>query len=191
MIVSISGKPGSGKSTVAKRLAKEFNLKRYYIGGIRRRMAKERGLTLEEFNKLGEKEDFTDKEVDQYQKKLGETENNFVIEGRTSCLFIPHSIKIFLEVSPQEGAKRIWSDLQKKGDERNEGRNLNSLEDVLHSSRARMKSDRARYLKWYQQDPFDQSHYDCIIDTTGLSMEEEYQAVKACVLDQQQKNGQA
>lgn len=190
MIVSISGQPGSGKSTVAKKLAKEFGLQRYYIGGIRRQMAKERGLTLQEFNRLGEKEDFTDKEVDQYQKKLGQTEDNFVIEGRTSCLFIPNSIKIFLEVDEKVGAERIFDHLKDKSAERNEGRNLDSVKDVLRSNQARMKSDKARYLKWYQQDPFDRSHYDCIIDTTDLSMEEEYQAVKACIQDYQGKNGQ-
>ena len=184
MIISISGKPGSGKSTVAKKLAEEFGLVRYYIGGIRRQMAKKRGMTLEEFNELGEKEDFTDKEVDEYQKKLGKTKDNFVIEGRTSYFCIPHSIKIFLEVDEKVGAKRIFGHLKEKAEERNEAHGLNSVKDVLRSNQARMKSDRARYLKWYQQDPFDHKHYDFVLDTTNLSVEEEYQAVADFVKSQ-------
>jgi len=188
MIVAISGQPGSGKSTIAQKIADELNLKRYYMGGIRRQMAKERGMTLAEFNELGEKEDFTDKEVDQYQKKLGEQEDNFVIEGRTSCLFIPHSLKIFLEVDPQEGAKRIFGHLQEKAEERNEGKNLDSVEAVLKSNQQRMASDIARYQKWYSCNPFDHKHYDYILDTTEISIPEVTAKVLAW-LKKQRKNG--
>jgi cytidylate kinase len=130
MIISISGAEGSGKSTIAKMLAEKLGWPRYYIGGIRREKAKERGLTLEEYNKLGETDPSTDLEVDEYQKKLGETQDNFIIEGRTSWHFIPHSFKIFLDVSFEEGARRIWGNLQKDSS-RNEGNNLKSYEDVF------------------------------------------------------------
>ncbi|MFH1597902.1 MAG: cytidylate kinase family protein [Patescibacteria group bacterium] len=184
MIISISGQPGSGKSTIAKKLAKEFGLKRYYMGGIRRKMAKERGMTLEEFNQLGEQEAFTDKEVDQYQEKLGKEQDNFVIEGRTSYFCIPHSIKIFLEVEEQEGAKRIFGHLKEEAHGRNEGHNLDSVEAVLRSNRARMKSDKARYQKWYQCDPFDHQHYDFVLDTTNLSIDQVFHKVAEYVKSQ-------
>ena len=79
MIISISGQAGSGKSSVAKKLAHAMNLKHYSIGDLRRKMAKERSLTLAELNKLGEKRDFTDKQVDEYQKELSKKENNFPV----------------------------------------------------------------------------------------------------------------
>ncbi|NCN22588.1 hypothetical protein GW934_03820, partial [Candidatus Falkowbacteria bacterium] len=71
-------------------------------------------------------------EVDEYQKKLGETEDNFIIEGRTSWYFIPNSLKIYLDVSLEEGAKRIFLSLKAKN-ERNEASGLKSLEDVKAS----------------------------------------------------------
>mgnify|MGYP003822174167 FL=1 len=53
MIISLSGAGGSGKSTIAMKLADKLGWPRYYIGGLRREMAARRGLTLAEYNKLG------------------------------------------------------------------------------------------------------------------------------------------
>ena len=49
MIITISGNPGSGKSTVAKIVVEKLGLKRVYAGGIMRELALDRGITLEEF----------------------------------------------------------------------------------------------------------------------------------------------
>lgn len=170
MIISIGGTPGSGKSSLAKMLAEKLDYRHYYIGGMRRKMAEERGMTLEELNALGEKEVWTDREVDEYQKRLGETEDNFIIEGRTSFFFIPHSLKIFISVDPRVGAQRVYGDLSKDGNERNEGTNLDSLEAVLRSHKLRIASDRARYKKYYNIDVYDLSQYDYIQDTTNLTI---------------------
>lgn len=184
MIVSISGAEGSGKSTIAKMLAEKLDWPRYYIGGIRREKAKERGLTLEEYNKLGETDPSTDLEVDEYQKKLGETEDNFVIEGRTSWHFIPHSFKIFLNTSFEEAAKRVFNELS-KDNTRNEGKDLTTYENVLDSLKSRRQSDMMRYAKYFNIDVFDLSHYDFILDTTDLSIEEVFEKVFDAVREKQ------
>lgn len=176
MIISISGTPGSGKSTVAKKLAEKLGYPRYYMGGLRREKAKEKGLTLEEYNKLGEKDFATDREVDEFMKELGKKEDNFIIEGRTAFHFIPHSYKIFLDVDEKVGAERIFSHLQ-TDKSRNEGEGLNSIEDVLRANRERMKSDKKRYKKYYNLDVFDKNHYDLYLDTTEMSEEEEFKQV--------------
>jgi cytidylate kinase len=171
MIISISGAEGAGKSTIAKMLAAKLGWPRYYIGGIRREKARERGLTLEEYNKLGETDPSTDLEVDEYQKKLGETEDNFIIEGRTSWHFIPQSYKIFLDITFEEGAKRIFKALQ-NDNSRNEGNNLKTYDDVLTSLKARRESDKLRYAKYFGIDVFDVKNYDFILDTTNMSIEQ-------------------
>ncbi len=180
MIISISGDAGAGKSTVAKKLAEKLNFSRYYIGGLRRQKAKERGMTLEEYNKLGENDPSTDLEVDNYQKELGKKEDNFVIEGRTSWYFIPHSFKIYFSVDKKEGAKRIQKELQKKND-RNEGDNLKTVEDVIVSIEKRKISDSKRYKKYFNIDVYDMSNYDCIIDTTNLTPEEVFIKVQKVI----------
>ncbi len=176
MIISISGAEGAGKSTIAKMLAEKLGWPRYYIGGIRRQKAAERGMTLEEYNKLGETDPSTDLEVDKYQQRLGEMEDNFIIEGRTSWHFIPHSFKIFLDVNMEEAAKRIFLALQ-ESQERNEGKGLDSESAVLESLKKRRESDKVRYEKYFNIDVFDLANYDFVLDTTDLGIEDVFDKV--------------
>jgi cytidylate kinase len=176
MIISISGVQGSGKSTIAKQLAEALGWPRYYMGGLRREAAKKRGLTLAEYNKLGETDPNTDLEVDRYQEELGKTQDNFIIEGRTSFHFIPQSLKIYLDVDPHAGAERIYRDLQQKND-RNEDNNLNSVEDVYESVMKRFKSDQLRYRQYFNIDVYDHANYDFCLDTTNLGVVAVYDKV--------------
>lgn len=176
MIISLSGAPGSGKSTIAQMLADKLEWPRYYIGGLRREAAAKRGMTLAEYNKLGETDPVTDTEVDDYQTELGRTQDNFIIEGRTSWYLIPHSLKIYLDVNDNEGGKRIFSSLQQKNN-RNEDKELTSPEVVMESTQRRRESDRLRYRKYYDIDVNDPNNYDLYLDTTNLNPEEVFQAV--------------
>lgn len=176
MIISLTGAIGSGKSTIAQMLADKFGWPRYYIGGLRREAAQRRGLTLAEYNHLGETDIRTDQEVDLYQKKMGETQDDFVIEGRTSWYFIPHSFKIYLDVDPVEGARRVFGSLQKKND-RNEDKDLKTVQDVQDSIQKRVASDRLRYGKYYNIDVNDLIHYDFYLNTTNLSPEQVFEVV--------------
>ena len=108
MIITISGMPGSGKSTIAKILAQKLGYKHYSIGDLRGKMALDRHLTIDELNELGKREGWTDREPDEYQKKLGHEEDNFVIDSRLGFYFIPHSFKLFLTVDPEVAAERIF-----------------------------------------------------------------------------------
>lgn len=178
MIISFGGAHGSGKSTIASRLAAELGWPRYYIGGLRREAAKKRGMTLAEYNLLGESDPRTDLEVDEYQKKLGETEDNFVIEGRTSWHFIPHSIKIYLDVAEEEAVRRIYSGIK---DRTGEFKDINSPDDLRRSLRERFASDNRRYAKYFNIDVYNPKNYDFYLDTTNLSIDEVYEKVLAYI----------
>lgn len=168
MIITISGVPGSGKTTVAKILAERLGMKFYSMGDLRGKMATERGLTIDELNKLGETEAFTDNDVDTYQTKLGQTEDNFVIEGRLSWHFIPHSFKIFLECDEKEAARRIFLSKRHKSAERKDEPLYASIEEAAEVIRHRIASDNLRYGKYYGLQYQDKKNYDLIIDTTNL-----------------------
>lgn len=175
MIITINGKPGSGKSSVAMLLAERLNLTYIDIGELRRGAAKERGMTLEDYNRLGETSDETDKDVDAYQKKLGQERDNIVISGRTSFHFIPHSLKILLNVNTRIAAERIFND--KKLSERNETRDITSVDAIEASLRERLRSDEVRYKKYYNLDVYAPSHYDFVLDTSSISIEETYDKI--------------
>lgn len=189
MIISLSGKPGSGKSTVAKKLATVLGYDRYYIGGMRREMARRKGMTLAEYNKWGEKSNRTDKEFDEYVKKLGQTKDNFIIEGRTAFHFIPNSIKIFLDIDPETGAKRIWQAIKRNSQpNRNEDKCLKSYENVLVSIKDRVKSDIYRYSKFYGLNILDKKNYDLFLDTADLDADQEFERVYAFVKEKLKKD---
>jgi cytidylate kinase len=177
MIISFSGSEGSGKSGIAKRLAAHLGWPCYDIGGLRRTMAAEKGLTLEEYNKLGETDSSTDLEVDNYQTTLGKNNDNFIIVGRTSWHFIPQSLKIFLSTRLEVGAQRIFKDLAT----RNEAKNLKSLDDVIASLRRRMESDSFRYQKYFSIDVYNPKNFDWILDTSDLTEEEVYHRVSTFI----------
>ena len=165
MIVTISGLPGSGKSTVGRLLAKRLGYKFYSIGDLRGKWATERGMSINELNKLGEREEWTDRKADEYQAELGKKEDHFVIDSRLSFHFIPHSFKVFLTVDLHTGAKRIMKD--ERQDEP-----ADSLEGLTKGLESRIRSDDSRYKKLYGLDFQDSTNYDLVIDTTEFSPEE-------------------
>ncbi|HCJ52535.1 MAG: hypothetical protein A2898_00900 [Candidatus Kerfeldbacteria bacterium RIFCSPLOWO2_01_FULL_48_11] len=177
MIISVSGKPGSGKSTVAEKLAAALGFERIYIGEMRREMARKKGMTLAEFNAWSETNSEGDKGFDEYIEKIGKERDNIVLESRTAFHFIPHSLKIFLEVSDEEGARRIWGAIQQQKQKRNEAPGLNNYEDVLSSVKKRLQSDTKRYQQYYGLNIFEPSHYDLYLDATTLSPEIEFNQV--------------
>ncbi len=182
MKVTLSGQAGAGKTTVAKVLAKDLGLKHYYMGAIRRKAAKERGMTLDEFNKLGETDPSTDKMVDDLLVKIGKEEDNFLAEGRTAWHFIPDSIKIFLAVDPKEGARRIYKDQHEKGmmEERNEVAGAN-IEEAQENLKKRVESDNLRYKKYYGIDVMKKENYDLWLDTTNLTPEEVVEKIESFI----------
>jgi CMP/dCMP kinase len=165
-IITITGTPGSGKSTLARALAEQLGYRYYSIGNMRRELARERGITLAELNRRSETgEEDNDTHFEQYQQRLGETEDNFVIEGRLGYLFIPESIKLFVDADEQVRARRM---LERIGT----AEPIVSLEDARTKNRARMESDRKRYQKYYHIDPGKLVHFDLVLDTTATATEE-------------------
>ncbi|MDP3793250.1 MAG: cytidylate kinase family protein [Candidatus Uhrbacteria bacterium] len=167
MIFTISGVPGSGKTSVGKILAKRLGMKFYSMGNLRGKMAIERGLTIAELNTLGETDPITDTTVDEYQKELGEKEDGFIVEGRLSWHFIPHSVKILLLCEPAESARRIFESRRSQNGEQSDEPPYKSVEDARQKLNARLASDHLRYQKHYGiKNYLDATHYDVVLDTT-------------------------
>lgn len=169
MILSLAGDPGSGKTSVAKILGERLGYRWYSMGDLRGKMAIERGMTLEEFNTMGETDASTDTIVDDYQKKLGETEDNFIIDGKLGWHFIPHSFKLFLSCDLNEAARRIFAAHLAKDGSRTDEKAAETVEEVRASLDRRIASDATRYQKHYGLIVRDKSQYDFVFDTTHCS----------------------
>jgi len=169
MIITISGKTGSGKSTVGKAISKKLGYKYISIGDIRGEMAKDRGMTLDELNLLGMDEDWTDKEADKFIVEM-KNKDNFVIDGRTAFHFIPYSLKVFLDIDPKVAAKRIFSDMEKG--RRDDEKPVKNATEVLETITKRDHQNKLRYEKHYGTDIFDLDNYSLVIDATKLTVEE-------------------
>jgi len=177
MIITFNGNEGSGKSTIAKLVAKKLGYKRHYGGSFFRNVAKENNITLSELRILRLEDPKWDYEIDNYIKKLGDKEDGLVIEGRTAWHLIPHSLKIYLKVDEKEAAKRIYAELQNDKSRNIEDKKMNSIEDIIESIRKRKGEDVMIYKKHYGVDIHDPKNYDLVLDTTGLNIEEVFEKV--------------
>ena len=173
MKITLCGKIGSGKSVIAKTLAKEFNLKHYSTGDVMRSIAKENGLTIEEFDKVTPPD--IDYKVDNHTKRIGEDEDDFIFDSKMAWHFIPDAIKIFLDVSYEEGARRI------KKDQRINEAKVESVQELAERNKQRWETHRQRMIGLYDADMDDQTNYDVYIDTTNLSIEEVIDKVKQAI----------
>ena len=165
MRIAISGKAGSGKSTVAKLLSKKLGLRHYSIGDLMRAMAAEKKISLIRLNKLAEKDNSIDFELDDKLKELGKLKNNFVVDGRLAAFFIPNAeMRIFLETDDKVRAERVLKDRrhQEKG----------NLNEVLKNIKDREESERIRYRQYYGIDYTNRKLYNLMIDTTKLAPDE-------------------
>lgn len=168
MIITISGTPGSGKSTIAKGVAKALKLKHYSAGDFMGQMAIKRGISLMELAKQALTDPSIDNEIDDLNRKLAK-EDDFVIDARVGFHFIPNSIKIFVKVDPKVGAKRIWGDIQAK--KRTDEKGFKSEKEVLDGLLKRKEIEVKRYKTHYNLDFCDEAHYDFVLDTTNLTIE--------------------
>lgn len=163
MLITISGTPGSGKTTVARLLSEQLGLPHVYAGDLYRREAERRGLSLEDFNRLSEQDHSIDRELDR-QVVEALHRGNAIIEGRLAAFFaraegIP-AFKVYLTASETVRAQRVSQ--REGGDARAQ----------LQANEERQCSDARRYQAIYGFDLQDTSLYDLVLCTDHTPAQE-------------------
>jgi cytidylate kinase len=154
MIITVSGPPGSGKSTLSKTIVDHFGLTLISSGDVFRTMAEEVGVSLEEFGKIAESDPDIDKEIDRRQMELSKQAGNFLFEGRLSGWFIEADLKIMLKTDVEVRARRISQ------------REKISLEQAMHETMIRQQSEVKRYQDYYNIDIADLTPYDLVMESS-------------------------
>ena len=176
MIITIAGKPGSGKSTVASALAARLGLDHVSAGDFMREMAAERGVSVLEFSALAERDSAIDQAVDRRSRTLGQERDGFIIDARLAWHFIPHSVKVFLDVPVEVAAARIFN--AQRG---SEAENVD-LETTLANIERRTESEAQRYRDYYGIDSMDHANFDLVVDTAEMTVDEVVDAISAFVV---------
>jgi cytidylate kinase len=165
-IVTISGKPGSGKSSTADKVAELLGYARHSSGETVRSIIKKKGITLEEYNKRALNDHSLDTLVDERLRELREL-NDIVIDSRLGFYWIPESFKVYLDLDLAVATARIYKDTVSST--RRSGESASTLDDVARLVEHRISSERSRFRSLYNIDPYNTSHFDLVIDTARHS----------------------
>ena len=159
MLITISGLPGAGTSTVARLVAGALGVERVDGGTVFRTMAAERGLDVGEFSQVAEDDPEIDLELDQRLANRA-AEGDVLLESRLAGWIVTNAglpaTRVWIDADEAERAHRVAT---------REGADPGA---ALEANRAREASERRRYRTYYGIDLDDRSVYDLVIDSTGI-----------------------
>lgn len=164
-IITISGKPGSGKSSTADKVAELLGYTRHSSGDLVRRILTKSDMTLEEYNAQADSDHDLDAQVDEELRSLRDKED-IVIDSRLGFYWIPESFKVYLDLDLDVATARIYKDSVSNSLRAKVGTSVNSLPEVSRQVRERMLNEQTRFRRLYGVDPYEKSRFDFIIDTS-------------------------
>lgn len=167
MIITITGKPCSGKGSVGKLFCQKFNFKYLSTGDIFRQIAQQNGINdILQFNK-DKRIKKIDKQVDNKTKLIGKQQLNedILIDSRMAWHFIPNSFKVFLDVGISTAAKRLMA----------ANRTTEQVKTTAQAKRVlldRWQTENERYLQLYKTNNTNLKNYNLVISTSNKTVEE-------------------
>ncbi|MDD4669066.1 MAG: AAA family ATPase, partial [Candidatus Methanomethylophilus sp.] len=88
MRITISGPPGSGKTTVCAKLSEALGLKAVVFGQVFRELAAERGISLAELGALAERDPNIDQSIDAKIVDTARANPDIILESRLSAYML-------------------------------------------------------------------------------------------------------
>src|SRR2546427_12886081 len=129
MIITVSGPHGTGKSTYAARLAEALRIRHVSAGGLFRRIAKEKRISLEDLGEMALEDPSIDKLVD--ERTMAEAEKgNVVVDGQLAGWVLKDrsDLRIYLTAPEDVRLERI----ARRSEERRVGKECRSRWSPYH-----------------------------------------------------------
>ena len=159
LLITVSGPPGSGTTTVGQRVADQLGLELVPGGEVFRALAAERDMSLPEFGIYVADHPEVDVELDGRLAHRAR-DGNAVVESRLAG-WIAHNeglaaVVVWIDCDPRIRAQRVAA------------REDVSVERALADNEERQRVERGRYLALYGVDLSDLSIYELVLDSGEL-----------------------
>ena len=167
MIITLTGRPCSGKGTVAQVFCKNHKFEYLCTGDINREYAKKMGYDDFLAFQTSKQIENVDNIIDSRIKSIGESrlEDNLLIDSRLAWHFIPNSFKVFINVSWESAGERLF-----KANRPHE--KARSKHEATRMLKNRWKSENDRYMKLYNVNNIDLDQFDLVISSSNKTPEQ-------------------
>ena len=170
LVITISGLHGTGKSTYAKAISEEFNLRHMSAGALFRKIALERGLSVEELSHIAERNKDVDCLIDE-KTKTEASKGNVILDGLLAGWMASDyaDLKIYLKCPDDVRMRRIAE------------RDRITYEKAGKTTTFREDAEKKRFKRLYNIEMDDLSIYDLIINTGLMSIESNIEVMRKFV----------
>ncbi len=168
MIITVTGKPCSGKGAASKILCEKYGFDYLCAGDIMRDIAMQCGYNnILEFQQHHKDIKQVDNYIDSKIEQIGITRANddLLIDSRLAWHFVKKSFKVFIDVDLDTASKRLLS-----ADRQNE--QATSIEHAKKLLIDRWQTENDRYTAIYNTNNLNMDNYDLVIDSTNLTQQQ-------------------
>ena len=173
MRITISGPPGSGKTTACSTLSEALGMEAVVFGKIFRQLAAEKNLTLGELGELAEKDPSIDEMIDGRILEIARSNEDIILESRLSAYMLTRNgipaFRIYLDASPDVRMARVGL------------REGETFEEAHAKTVERQRSEAKRYMMYYGIDIEDRSVYDLVVLTDDLTPDEVLETILGAI----------
>lgn len=167
--ITITGDPGSGKTTFARNVAQKTGYRLITTGNMFRELARKKGISLAALNELAESQQKIDHEVDDFIKNLNNAPEHLVLDSRMAWHFLRDALKVRLTIDLDVAVERIFNDTERaeSWDDK-----FPDLQTAMNEVERRRQSEITRYQSLYGVNIADDKNFDLVINTARKTQED-------------------
>lgn len=161
MHITITGKLGSGKTTISHLISRELGFVRYSTGEYQREIAAKMGVDMVKMNEIMRTDPSFDSMIDTTVERVSreKADENLIFDSRMAWHFAVKSFKIFVSIDPDVAGERVFNNPRSEEP-------YKTAKEATEQLIARSTAENLRFRTIYGVDNYDYANYDLILDTT-------------------------